>query len=104
MHIHGVQDPIIAYGNTWDWKAWDSVGTMHDIPGLIRFWSDKFNCRAETVTEGEGSSHTVHDECDQGARVEHIRLDPGDHEWPQAINGEPTPQVIWSFLNDWNIG
>ena len=22
MHIHGMKDPIIAYSNSWNWKAW----------------------------------------------------------------------------------
>jgi len=32
---------IIAYGNTWDWKSWDTVGTMRGIPSLVQFWSDQ---------------------------------------------------------------
>ena len=41
MHIHGELDGIIAYNNAWDWKEWDSVGTMQAIPDLVDYWGDK---------------------------------------------------------------
>lgn len=103
MHIHGVKDPIIAYGNTWDWKAWDSVGTMRDIPSLVQFWRDRYNCQNESQTESESSRHIVHDNCDQNARVEHYGLESVGHEWPDSINGEPTYSVIWSFLSSFSM-
>ena len=103
MHIHGVQDPIIAYGNTWDWKAWDSVGTMRDIPSLVQFWRDRYKCRNENETESESSRHIVHDSCDQNARVEHYRLETVGHWWPENIDGEPTYSVIWSFLSSFSL-
>lgn len=103
MHIHGVNDGIIAYGNTWDWKAWDSVGTMRDIPGLVQYWQEKFNCQNVTETEGDTSMHIVHDACDQDARVEHYRIEAGGHEWPENINGVSTHNVIWSFLSSFSM-
>jgi polyhydroxybutyrate depolymerase len=99
MHIHGLKDPIIAYGNTWDWKSWDTVGTMMDIPSLVQFWSDKYNCQNESRTESDDSLHIVHDECDQDVRVEHHRVNQAGHGWPESINGVSTHQVIWSFLS-----
>ena len=103
MHIHGVQDPIIAYGNTWDWKRWDSVGTMQDIPSLVQFWRDRYKCQNENETESESSRHIVHDSCDQNARVEHYRLETAGHGWPKNIDGEPTYSVIWSFLSSFSL-
>jgi polyhydroxybutyrate depolymerase len=99
MHIHGLDDPIIAYGHTWDWKSWDSVGTMMDIPSLVQFWSNRYNCQNESQTESADSLHVVHDECDQNVRVEHYRVNETGHVWPQSINGVPTYQIIWSFLS-----
>jgi polyhydroxybutyrate depolymerase len=100
MHIHGVQDPIIAYGDTWDWKEWDSVGTMQDVAGLMQYWQEKYNCQQESQTEGDGSLHIVHDACDQNARFEHHRIEDGGHEFPDNINGVSTHQVLWSFLSE----
>jgi polyhydroxybutyrate depolymerase len=99
MHLHGVEDFIIAYGKTWDWKAWDAVGTMMDIPSLVQFWSDQDHCQNESQTESAASRHIVHDACDQDVRVEHHRLDTVGHEWPDSIGGVSTHQVIWSFLS-----
>ena len=98
MHIHGVEDPIISYKNRWDWKAWDSVGTMQDIPSLVQFWRDRYNCRDERRTESEGETHFVYDMCEQGARVEHYRLETAKHGWPENLNGVSTHNVIWSFF------
>lgn len=98
MHIHGVGDSIIPYSQTWDWKNWDSVGTMRDIPGLIDYWEDKYNCQNATNNGPPNSIHIVHDQCEEDARVEHYRLEGAGHEWPETIRGTSTHQVIWSFL------
>jgi polyhydroxybutyrate depolymerase len=103
MHIHGLDDPIIAYENTWDWKSWDSVGTMMDIPGLVQFWSDRYNCQNESQTESADSLHIVHDMCDENVRVEHHRVNETGHGWPENINGVPTYRVMWNFLSSYSI-
>ena len=103
MHIHGADDGIIAYGRTWDWKSWDSVGTMWDIPSLVQYWGDKFNCTNQSETQSDTSGHLVYDNCDQNARVEHHRIEAGTHEWPENINGVSTHHVIWTFLSGFSI-
>ncbi|MCY4059568.1 MAG: dienelactone hydrolase family protein [Gammaproteobacteria bacterium] len=99
MHIHGVKDPIIAYEHAWDWKAWDSVGTMRDIPSLVQFWRDRYNCQDKRRAKSEGEVHLVYDSCEQAARVEHYRLEAVGHEWPETLSGVSTHVVIWSFLS-----
>ena len=99
MHIHGVVDPIIAYDHTWDWKSWDSVGTMRDIPSLVQFWRDRYNCQNERRNESVGETHFIYDSCEQEARVEHYRLETVGHGWPGTLNGVSTHRVIWSFLS-----
>ena len=99
MHIHGLVDPIIDYGNTWEWKDWDSVGAMRDVPGLLQFWRDRYQCQNETFTEKGGEAHFIYDNCDQRARVEHYRLAEKGHGWPQMLSDISTHRVIWSFLN-----
>lgn len=103
MHIHGAQDPIIAYDNSWDWKEWDSVGTMWDIPGLLQYWATKYNCQNENQTATDTSTHTVYDTCDQNARVEHHRIGDSGHGWPENINGVSTHDVIWTFLGNFSM-
>lgn len=103
LHVHGVQDPIIAYSNTWDWKSWDSVGTMRDIPSLVQYWADKYKCQNEIETSNEAVAHFVYDGCEQDSRVEHYRIESGTHEWPQDINGEPTFSVMWAFLSSYSL-
>ena len=99
MHIHGVKDPIISYEHAWDWKDWDSVGTMRDVPSLVQFWRDRYNCQEERRAESEGEVHFVYDSCEQEARVEHYRLETAGHDWPQTLSGVSAHRVIWSFLS-----
>ena len=103
MHVHGVEDPIIAYGNSWEWKAWDSVGAMRDIPSLVNYWSEKYDCQSEVETNREVISHFAYSDCAEGARVEHYRLERGTHDWPETLLGQPTSEVMWSFLNRYNL-
>ena len=103
MHVHGVDDPIIAYANTWDWKAWDSVGAMRDIPSLVQYWTDKYNCLNVNETSNEAVTHFVYDGCDQDSRIEHYRIENGTHDWPADINGEPTYSLMWSFLRKYSL-
>lgn len=99
LHIHGQDDPIIAYDREWKWKAWDSVGTMLDVPSLVRFWSEQYSCRDERETQSGPVLHSVHDACDEGVRVEHYRLTGVGHGWPDAISGVSTHEVIWNFVS-----
>jgi poly(3-hydroxybutyrate) depolymerase len=99
MHLHGSDDWLISYTNSWDWKEWDSVGTMLDIPSLVGYWKSKYNCQNETQQESSSSLHTIHDQCDQNARVEHHSVNGVEHEWPDEINNVSTHQVIWTFLS-----
>lgn len=103
LHIHGVADPIIAYARQWDWKAWDSVGTMQDIPSLMRFWQKYHGCQTETQTESAEHSHVIYSDCDQASRVAHVRLEHQDHGWPMQIGEQPTYRMIWSFLRDFSL-
>ena len=100
MHIHGQDDSIISYDSEWEWKAWDSVGTMRDIPSLVRFWSEQYGCQNERETQSDSALHIVHDACDEGVRVEHYRLSGVEHEWPDAIRGVSTHEVIWNFVSE----
>ena len=100
MHIHGDADSIIPYGDPWDWKAWDEVGTMHDIPNLITYWKEKNACAESVIEELGADRHHIHSGCLDDVRVEHLRLSRHDHGWPETIDGVSTHQVVWDFLSD----
>ena len=102
MHLHGEDDYIISYNDAWDWKEWDEVGTMMDIPSLISFWADKYNCQNEGENTTDTSQHIVHDTCDENVRVEHHRLYDVGHEWPETIEHTSTHEVIWNFLKSFS--
>ena len=103
LHVHGQRDSIIPYSSQWDWKAWDEVGTMMDIPSLVDFWGEKYNCASshEDVLS-DGLYRSGYSSCDGGALVEHFRRDNGDHEWPWNIGGVSTPEVIWQFFSQFS--
>lgn len=101
MHLHGTSDFIISYDRKWDWKLWyGSVGTMMDVPTLINFWSNKYDCQNITKKQIESVVHIVNDSCDGNVRVEHYKLKGSGHEWPNTINNISTPQIIWGFLSE----
>ena len=98
MHIHGTDDFIISYKNEWDWKNWDSVGTMKNIPDLVDYWSTKNNCSAYEEITGKFSTHFIYSDCNSDVKVEHYKLSGQGHGWPEEIEGVSTHQVIWDFL------
>jgi len=99
MHIHGTQDPIISYFNSWEWKNWDSVGIMYDVPGLVEHWRRKFACSGE---RRDGMRY-IYENCEDNARVEHFRLEGVGHEWPDFIDEQQTATVIWRFLEQFSL-
>ena len=103
MHIHGSSDGIISYTDSWGWKAWDEVGDMMNIPSLLDYWNGKYQCQTNEESVFDSSSHTVFSDCSQNARLEHHRIEGQDHDWPSAINGTSTHQLIWDFLSEFQI-
>jgi polyhydroxybutyrate depolymerase len=102
MHIHNVNDWLIDYDLPWDWKEWDPVGTMMDVPALVTYWGDRYGCQDASETVNGDSTHIVHDNCDGGVRVEHHAMANGIHEWPNTINGTQTAEVVWDFLSEFS--
>ena len=100
MHIHGQDDWLISYREQWDWKEWDTVGTMRDIPGLIDFWRETYRCQRSEEPPSASGLHTVHSGCDGEVRVELRALRSVEHEWPAQIDERPTAALIWDFLKE----
>ena len=101
MHIHGADDWLISYTNSWGWKAWDEVGDMHSVPSLVAFWAEKQGCGAVEIFDSASSEHQVYPDCGD-VRVEHHKVKNVGHEWPMSINGVSTHQVIWDFVSEFS--
>ena len=102
MHVHGVDDPIIQYSKRWDWKAWDSVGTMRDVPSLMQYWVKKFNCKDKSQTNTSSFRHAEYFNCDQSSKIEHYALLDWGHDWPSTLDGVSTHLKVWQFLDRFN--
>ncbi len=102
MHIHGVNDGIIPYAETWNWKDWDAVGAMRDVPSLVTFWKDTYECSSREERPSASSTHIVYGDCAEGARVEHHQLSRGGHFWPDEIDGTSTHEAIWRFVSSFS--
>ena len=102
MHIHGKLDYIIYYYQDWDWKEGEheGVGTMSEVPALIDYWADKSACQATISETTLTEEHIVHNECIDGARIEHYGLQFWDHNWPNEVDGVPTYELMWNFLSE----
>ena len=100
MHIHGFNDSIISYSNQWNWKNWDSVGTMLDIPSLINYWKNKYNCQSKNESNTSTYELITYTNCNSSSQVEHYKLNSVGHSWPTSINNLSTHNVIWNFLNN----
>ena len=100
MHIHGFNDSIISYSNQWNWKNWDSVGTMLDIPSLINYWKNKYNCQSKNESNTSTYELISYTNCSSNSQVEHYKLNSVGHSWPTSINNLSTHNVIWNFLNN----
>jgi len=70
------------------------------VPGLIDYWSTKYACKGERVMTENGITHFVYEDCEQGGRIEHYKIEDIGHDWPDQIFGRSTHQVIWDFFTE----
>ena len=99
MHIHGTDDGIISYQDSWNWKSWSEVGPMRNIPDLLAFWSTKSGCGDEQQSTEGTVNHQVYTDCAGDGRFEHYRLEGQGHGWPEKIDSQITADAIWGFLS-----
>ena len=104
MHIHGKLDYIIYYHQDWDWKEGEheGVGTMSEVPNLIDYWASKSSCQAIAVETSLTEEHITHNDCVDGVVIEHYGLQLWDHNWPDAVDGVPTYELMWDFLSEFS--
>ena len=99
MRVHGVDDPVIQYSKKWGWKAWDSVGTMQEIPSLMQYWVKKFNCKGKSQTTTASLLYAEYFSCAHSSKIEHYALLDWGHDWPTTIDDTSTHLKVWQFLN-----
>tara|TARA_B000000437_G_scaffold67524_1_gene49028 strand:+ start:95 stop:1009 length:915 start_codon:yes stop_codon:yes gene_type:complete len=100
MHIHGKNDQVISYSDSWEWKNWNSVGTMMDIKTLISFWGDKNLCLSKSSQDLSEYSEITYSDCKDNTKVKLFALNKVGHEWPEEINSTSTNEFIWNFLKE----
>ena len=102
LHIHGKLDYIIDYDDDWEWKdgEHEGVGTMSSVPGMVDAWAARAGCDDESVDADFFLEHITHTGCFGNTRVEHYGIEFGEHTWPEEVDGTPTYELMWDFLND----
>lgn len=99
MDVHAVDDPM-PYGGDSTNPAW----VLPPVPSWLAGWArlDRCDPTSQVLTKTE----TLHVEqwtgCGGGAEVLAYRV-TGGHAWPAYLNGRPTGEAIWQFLDRFAI-
>ena len=72
---------------------------MRSIPSLIEYWAERYNCQTLDNAVNGNVQHVVRGGCDDGVRIEHYALTGQDHWWPDSIEGQPFPELIWEMMS-----
>ncbi|MGM0479221.1 MAG: extracellular catalytic domain type 1 short-chain-length polyhydroxyalkanoate depolymerase [Bacteroidota bacterium] len=104
MQIHGTQDPTVPYNGGTNNVA---------IPDVIDYWVQQTNCNTTPTidqvpdtdpNDGCTAEHHVYTGGDQGATVEHFKIEDGGHTWPGApVNIGVTNQDIDASIEIWRF-
>ncbi|MGI8903784.1 MAG: alpha/beta hydrolase family esterase [Solirubrobacteraceae bacterium] len=102
LEIHGTADQVVPYfGRTMR-------PTKDGVPPFVNAWVQRDGCspRASMRALAPRTTMYVWSRCRDGARVEHIRIRGGRHQWPGATPPDPGPPsticaacAIWSFFS-----
>jgi polyhydroxybutyrate depolymerase len=83
LDIHGTADTVVPYNG----KRPDRAGS---VPRYTARWARRDGCeRSRTTTPRRLVTRVTYSGCDDGLRVERLRLSGTDHGWPGA--GPPLP-------------
>ncbi|WP_051336169.1 extracellular catalytic domain type 1 short-chain-length polyhydroxyalkanoate depolymerase [Aquimarina latercula] len=110
MEIHGTSDTTVPYeGANW----------IESTPDVMSFWANFNNCEtsaeitnlADTAPDdGSTVEYQVFKNGDNGARVEHYKINNGGHKWPGSnFNSSGTnydidaSALIWDFFSKYDI-
>lgn len=110
MQIHGTNDGTVPYvGALW----------TEPVAAVVDYWVDHNACDQEPITldlpdlnANDGSTATFfrYDNGEEGAVVEHIRINGGNHTWPGASFVTPgtnldfsASEAIWQFFSRYSL-
>lgn len=110
MQIHGTADGIVPYEGAFWTKS---------VADVVSYWVEHNNCDQAPISlelpdlnTGDGSTASFfrYDNGDEGAVVEHIRINGGDHTWPGASFVTPgtnldfsASEAIWQFFQRYDL-
>lgn len=101
MEIHGTSDPIAPYYG-------GATGVVSGPPPFVRGWVHRDGCSRSASSSAIATRTELFEwrSCRGGARVEHVRIAGGTHQWPGALPPDPGPPSticaaceIWSFFS-----
>ena len=112
MHIHGTDDPTVAYEGSAFFKSVDQI---------IEHWVDFNECNPEpTITEVPDTdeydsstvTHFLYEGGLLGSTIELYRINNGEHTWPGAVDygmGITNQDIdaskeIWRFFSQYTLG
>ncbi|OFZ10172.1 MAG: hypothetical protein A3D92_15100 [Bacteroidetes bacterium RIFCSPHIGHO2_02_FULL_44_7] len=110
MEIHGTADPVVPYNGN---------GTMSSIVSTLAYWVNTNVCDVTPVqtevpntnmVDGCTATHFVYQNGNNGAEVEHFRINLGGHTWPGApiVVGTTNYDInaskeIWRFFSQYDL-
>lgn len=117
LEIHGTSDPIVPYNGGGQSGA-------KSIADVLAYWVNNNGCSPTASTVAVPNSNTAdgctaeliqYGNCNQGADVQHLKINGGGHTWPDMVGGYPEIIVgktnrdfnasveIWRFFSRFNL-
>lgn len=110
MEIHGTADDVVPYNGQLNFKP---------IPQVLDYWVSFNNCTPDPEVnnvpdsnpgDGATAEHFLYTGGDNGATVEHYKINNGGHTWPGAIfdigvtcKDFSASQEIWRFFRQYSL-
>lgn len=91
INVHGDQDPQVPYFGSLPRE-------LPPVESWIRDRAVTNNCNKPTEIRTVTETTTAWNSCDNGTKVQNIRINGGGHAWGQVSN-----EYIWEFLNQFTL-
>lgn len=97
LEIHGTADQVVPYRG--------DAGGRSSVRGWLAGWARRDGCRPTPRAAQRGAVlRLVWEACQGGARVDHIALRGGMHQWPGATPPDPGPRsAVSAALEAWRF-
>jgi len=111
LQIHGTDDPIVPYNGAF--------GVAMPIEDVVQFWVNNNDCTStpsvvdfpdNSTTDQSTASVSIYDDCAADTEVQFIRIENGEHTWPDALldigvtnRDFNASQYIWEFFSMFSL-